>query len=75
MQKITVRYWVGTTQHVGTASTYAGAMRIASRNRNAYHPTFWLGDERLHDFGGCLVSEREIERQSREPHTALQAAC
>lgn len=42
--KITVRYWIGTTQHEGTATTYRGAMRIADRNQNAYGPTFWGAD-------------------------------
>lgn len=63
MKKIIVRYWRGTTQVEATASTYQSAMRIASRNQNAYPPTFWtLDGERLHDNGYCLCKESDIEK-------------
>ncbi len=39
--KVTVRYWRGTTQHSGIATTYRGAMRLADRNQNAYDPHFY----------------------------------
>ncbi len=58
--KITVRYWRGTMQLTGMATTYAGAMRIASRNQNAYDPTFWDGHRRLLDDGRGLVYEDTI---------------
>ena len=74
MTKIVVKYWRGTTQLTGTATSYRGAMRIASRNQNAYCPTFWTEDrEQLHDLGDVLVTESEIERQWKEPTTALRA--
>lgn len=38
---VTVKYWIGTTQHEGKATTYKGAMRLASKNRNAYSPSFY----------------------------------
>lgn len=63
MTTIIVKYWRGTTQLTGRASTYRGAMRIASRNQNAYGPTFWTTDgERLHDDGSCLVRVSELEK-------------
>lgn len=49
--KITVAYWRGTRQCTGTATTYRGAMRIASRNQNAYPPTYYAGDRQLIDDG------------------------
>ena len=54
--KITVRYWRGTTQYVGTATTYRGALRIASRNQNAYSPRYY--DDKgtaLYDDGNGLA--------------------
>lgn len=67
MAKIIVRYWRGTMRLEGKAKTYRGAMRIASRNQNAWPPTFWTPEGiRLHDDGTCLVEETEIERQTRE---------
>lgn len=72
--KIIVKYWRGTMQLQGTATSYRGAMRIASRNQNAYGPSFWTEDgEQLHDDGNCLVSESELERAAREPNTAIHA--
>ena len=42
----------------GTATTYAGAMRIAGRNQNAYPPKFYDPEGReLHDLGNCLAYE------------------
>lgn len=61
MAKIIVRYWQGTTQVEATATTYKGAMRIASRNQNAYPPTFWTpSGEQLYDNGFCLCRESDI---------------
>jgi hypothetical protein len=72
--KIIVKYWIGTRRVEGTAMSYEVAMRIASRNQNACGPTFWTeAGEQLHDDGNVLVEESEIERQSREPTTALRA--
>lgn len=63
--KITVKYWVGTAQYEGTAKTYKGALRIASRNQNAYGPRFYddAGAE-LHDTGFGLAYE-EPDDQGR----------
>lgn len=56
MPKVTVHYWRGTTQLTGTATTYRGAMRIASRNQNAFPPTFSDEDGReLYDTGYGLA--------------------
>lgn len=75
MATIIVKYWRGTTRLEGKATSYKGAMKIASRNQNAYPPTFWTTDgERLHDDGNCLVTESEIDRQGNEPSTALRRA-
>lgn len=53
---VTVRYWVGTLEHEGRATTYAGAKRIAARTRNATAPTYYAADgRRLYDLGVCLV--------------------
>ena len=41
MAKVIVKYWRGTTQVEGTAATYRGAMRLASKNQNSYGPSFW----------------------------------
>lgn len=41
MAKITVRYWKGTLRMEGTATTYRGAIRIASRNQNASPARFY----------------------------------
>lgn len=60
--RIQVIYWRGTTQCVGYARTYRGAMRIASRNQNKYSPTFWDGDRRLLDNGYGLVYEDTLDR-------------
>lgn len=60
--KIIVKYWRGTMQLEGRATSYAGAMRIASRNQNAYGPTFWTEDgEELHDDGNGLATDADIE--------------
>lgn len=44
-----------------TATTYRGAMRIASRNQNAYGPRFYneRGKE-LHDDGNGLATEADM---------------
>ena len=42
--KITVNYWLGTTQFTGHATTVRGALRIAAKNRNAFSVRFY--DER-----------------------------
>lgn len=63
--KITVQYWRGTMRCEGTATTYKGAMRIASRNQNAYGPSFY--DDKgvqLHDMGYGLAYE-EPDAQGR----------
>ena len=71
---ILVKYWCGTTRVEGRATTYRGAMRIATRNQNAYGPTFWTREgEQLHDDSNCLIAESELDRHSREPKTALRA--
>ena len=54
--KVIVKYWRGTTRHEGTAKTYKGAMRIASRNQNAYPPRFYDASGReLYDTGYGLA--------------------
>jgi hypothetical protein len=61
-QKIVVKYWLGTLRCEGKATTYAGAMRIASRNRNAFGPTFWTEDgEQMHDDGNGLATAADIK--------------
>lgn len=60
--KIKVVYWVGTTQYKGEATTYRGALRIASRNRNAFPARFY--DEHgaeLYDVGCGLSYESGSE--------------
>ena len=52
---VTVRYWRGTTQLTGMATTYRGAMRLAAKNQNAYSPTFYHGDRKLIDDGQGLA--------------------
>ena len=63
--KITVRYWRGTTQLEATATTYAGAMRIASRNQNACTARFCdAAGVELHDDGqGLCYLDPEIVGQ------------
>ena len=62
MAKIRITYWSGTTQCEATATTYRGALRIASRNRNAYGPSFYDQDgQRLHDDGSGLAYEETAE--------------
>jgi hypothetical protein len=55
---VTVKYWRGTTKLEGVATTYRGALRIASRNQNAYPARFYdeAGKE-LHDTGYGLAYE------------------
>jgi len=74
--KVRVRYWRGTTQQEGTATTYAGAMRIASKNANAYGPSFWdEHGEQLHDDGaGLAYEETEEDRQTGIRRYAVQVA-
>lgn len=57
-----MNYWRGTMRMTGTATTYAGAMRLASRNQNAYAPTFFHGTRKLADDGNGLAYEDELER-------------
>lgn len=66
MAKITIKYWAGTQQVEGTATTYRGAVRIASRNRNAYGPSYYdEAGERLHDDGnGLAYEETDADRKS-----------
>jgi hypothetical protein len=60
--KIVVKYWRGTTRMEGNATNYAGAMRIAAKNQNAYGPTFWTeSGEQLHDDGNGLATDADIE--------------
>jgi hypothetical protein len=59
--EITVKYWRGTTQFEGVATTYAGAMRIAARNQNAYNPTFWDGELKLIDDGNGLAYDDKLD--------------
>ncbi len=65
---IRVEYWIGTTRFTGKAKTYRGAMRIASRNSNAYDPKFYddkTGQELADDGSGLSYLEREIETGER----------
>ena len=62
--EVTVYYWLGTTQVSGKATSYAGAMRLADKNRNAYSPTFFHGDRKLIDDGNGLAYEDEAEKGS-----------
>jgi hypothetical protein len=65
--KITVKYWIGTTQYTGTAKTYLGAMKLASKNQNAYQPRFC--DENgieLHDDGNGLAYEGRLAGSTAE---------
>lgn len=56
--KITVKYWRGTRELTGTATTYRGAMRIARRNQNAYPPRFYdPAGKQLFDVGHGLAYE------------------
>jgi hypothetical protein len=61
---ITVKYWRGTLQVTGKARSYAGAMRIASLNQNAYSPTFWDGNRQLIDDGNGLAYRDEVEQET-----------
>lgn len=62
--KIIVKYWRGTARFVGAATTYHGAMRIASQNQNAYGPTFWTeSGEQLFDDGNGLATEKDMENR------------
>lgn len=63
--QIRVRYWRGTTQHEGIATSYLGARKIANRNQNALPPTFWLGDRQLYDDGNGLVLASDAEAGRR----------
>ena len=62
---VIVRYWRGTTQMVGKARTYRGAMRIADLNQNAWPPRFYDAKGRqLHDTGYGLAYD-EPDAQGR----------
>ncbi len=61
---VTVNYWRGTMRLTGTANTYRGAMRIASRNENSFGPRFYEGDRELIDDGHGLAYLDEVERES-----------
>jgi hypothetical protein len=68
--KITVRYWIGTTQYTGTATTYRGAIRIASRNQNRCLPTYWdQNGFQLYDdgIGLCRLEPGEPETDHTGP--------
>lgn len=55
-KKILVKYWNGTLQLEGVTTTYRGALRIASRNRNKFPPRFFDESGReLHDTGYGLA--------------------
>ena len=61
--KIIVKYWRGTTQLEGQATTYGGAMRIASRNQNAFPPRFYDKDgQELYDTVYGLAYEEGDEQ-------------
>lgn len=54
--KITVKYWIGTVRYTGTATTYRGATRLASKNRNSYDPSYFDSEgKELYDCGFGLV--------------------
>ncbi len=55
--EITVRYWRGTTECEDTATSYRGAMKIASQNQNACLPTFHESGRKLVDDGSGLAYE------------------
>ena len=56
--QVKVVYWIGTTQHEEWVSTYAEAMKVASKNQNAYDPSFYDSDGReLIDDGNGLRHE------------------
>lgn len=56
--KIVVKYWHGTLECQGIATSYRGAMRIASRNQNAYQPRYYDPQGReLFDTGYGLAYE------------------
>lgn len=73
--KIRVRYWRGTMQQEATATTYAGAMRIANRNANAYGPSYWdANGEQLHDDGaGLAYEETDEDREAGRRRYAVLA--
>lgn len=59
--KIRVVYFLGTLQREGFATTYRGAMRVASRNQNAWSPRFYADDgEKLLDDGNGLMRESNV---------------
>ena len=61
--QMTVKYWRGTTRLEGKATTYRGALRLASHNQNAYPPRYY--DNRgveLHDTGYGLAYEEPDEK-------------
>ena len=62
MTAITVTYWRGTLRCKGTATTYRGAKRIASRNSNAWGPNFYdEAGEKLYDDGHGLAYDETDE--------------
>ncbi len=63
--KIIVRYWRGTTQYVGTATTYRGALRIASRNQNTYSPQYYDDKGTVLDDDGHGLAYRHPDQQGR----------
>lgn len=60
--KIVVKYWIGTTRFTGKATTYKGAIRVASKNRNASPPHFYdeQGKE-LYDTGAGLAYDPDAQ--------------
>ena len=70
--KIIVSYWRGTMQLKGTARSYRGAMRIASRNQNAYPPTFEDGDGKsLFDDGNGLAYEEHEATEGKRLYAVI----
>ena len=61
-QKVTVHYWIGTTQYEDTAETYEEAMEFASRNRNAWPPTFYdeNGNQLFDDGRGLREADSDV---------------
>lgn len=67
MAKVIVKYWRGTIQFQGTANTYAGAMRLASKNQNSWPASFWdaiTGEELFDDGQGLADIDRDFESRS-----------
>jgi hypothetical protein len=74
MTKVRVTYWRGTTECEGVATSYRGAMRIASRNQNAWEPRFYDAEtgERLYDDGQGLANPDRDEEIKLESCTTVR---